>query len=330
MRRAMSALSGFFVCDPRPALPSLLKAWRRRIWRAKASRQGPEARRFEGALVLKPIKPVGHRFPIRLGRLFFFAGWALPASGPADFASRRAHASSPFFPLPCPKFLFQSPWDASSGSHQRFAFQGLAAARILGASIQNWAPKARLGGPASCAPPFLAAAGLGLRRFSSSSLAPGFGGRSNARAGLSLPFFSSPPPCAPRRRGRGSGPDDFPPKANLRRLGRARRCRFASLRRFEPAPDSGGARGERLLSRPDYGQALKRKKTKRFAAKRSAFFLPPGAGRGEMRQKSAWAAPPGRYFLRRMKNQALLAKFRQKWTIKACGLERRDRQAGAA
>ena len=80
-----------------------------------------------------------------------------------------------------------------------------------------------------------------------------------------------------------------------------------------------------LLSRPP-----PKKKNGPVAKKKSLFFPPLGARRGAMKQKIRLGGASRAIIFAAHENQALLAKFRQKWTIKACGLERRDRQAGAA
>ena len=95
------------------------------------------------------------------------------------------------------------------------------------------------------------------------------------RPGRTRPSLFFPPPAPRAAAAEAQAPTIFfPPKARLWRPGRARRCRFASLRRFEPAPDAGGARGERLLARPDSGQAPKCKKKKEAVCReKSAFFF---------------------------------------------------------
>ena len=304
-----------------------------------------------------------------------------------------------------PIALAQVPFPIASGCVKRFAsafrISGHCVARILGAAIQNWAPKARLGGPVSCASALSCRlSGSGLRRFSSSSPGRAFGGRSIAGARHSLPFFFPLPlrPALPQPRLK---PRRFSPRRRTCVGGVGAPLSVRSLRRFEPAPDAGGARAERLLARPGSGPASKRKKKresmrealmlllpklfapvwkkqkKSFQAafecsdcfssslrkttageefmpdfiaflmstllscippkkrmglsrKKSLFFPPLGARRGAMKQKIRLGGAFRAIIFAAHENQALLAKFRQKWTIKACGLERRDRQAAAA
>lgn len=169
---------------------------------------------------MKPIKPFGRRFPIRLGRLFFFACWALPASRPADFASRRAPASLPFFPLPWPKFLFQSPRDASSVSLQRFAFQGIASPGFWAQRFKIGRPRRAWAGRRLALRPFLSLIRLRLAPLFFVQPGPGLRRPLNRR-GPTQPALLFPSPAAPRiAAGEAQAPTIFPTKTNMCRRGR--------------------------------------------------------------------------------------------------------------
>ena len=222
---------------------------------------------------MKPIKPFGRRFPIRLGRLFFFACWALPASRPADFASRREPASLPFFPLPWPKFLFQSPRDASSVSLQRFAFQGIASPGFWAQRFKIGRPRRAWAGRRHAPPPFLVAYPAPACAAFLRPARPGPPAAAQSPGpDTAFPSFSLSH-CAPHCRRRGSSPDDLPHEDEHVSAGSARRCRFVLC--GDSSPRRRRRRADRnLLARSDSGQAsTRRKKRKGLPRKKIAFFF---------------------------------------------------------